>query len=163
MGLFNRKRQPVPAELQTLIPRQQKLLAWGQTTTGYCAVTDVAWISTGESLTVIPWQLAVSAKWDEPRLTIVAQANPSAPALSHHFTVTESGNIPLAVHDRVMDAQVYERTVELNCGLVQFLARRSSDDIMWTAIPMSPHHSATTESDQEIAVALAELRSQLGI
>jgi hypothetical protein len=109
----------------------------------------------------IPWELTLSAKWDESVLVVVSQDEPNGTARTRAWKLDEPGLIPDTVRERITTAQVFDQVKDLpEVGKVRFLARKSGQEISWAALPVS---EISPGSQTHIQNELNELRQTLGI
>jgi hypothetical protein len=95
---------------------------------------------------------------------VIFQGQQDQKPVSKSWTLDEASQLPRAVRDRVTSAVVVDRVFELsNAGRVRFVARKDEKRAYWSVIADNPAASQTDEGQEEIAKALAELRSAFGI
>jgi hypothetical protein len=159
------KNPQVPVELMAAIPKADRLLAWAAYRDGLIAVTDNNFVDTGElNPTLIPWSIALQARWEPPMLTLVTQVDSQSVAATQTWTLAEPGKIPSSVRDRVTHTVVVDKAYNLpNAGNVRFVARRDGESVTWITVvdDLAPTQSAAGARD--VAAALSELKSIFGI
>jgi hypothetical protein len=155
----------MPPELAQAIASQGRLLDWASHSTGLLAVTKASLVDlSGDEATVTSWTDSLQAKWEPPVLTVIFQGQQGQKPVSKSWTLEEASQLPRAVRDRVTSAVVVDRVFELsNAGRVRFVARKDEKRAYWSVIADDPAASQTDEGQEEIAKALAELRSAFGI
>ena len=155
----------MPIELAVAVALEGQVLAWEQNGNGYLAVTKRSLVSiTGDEVMVTPWTDSLQAKWDPPQLNVIFQSQDAVKPEVKSWTLEETSQLPRAVRDRVTSAVVVDRVFELpTAGKVRFVARKDEYRAYWSAIADNPEMSQTDSGKQEIASALAELRSTFGI
>lgn len=159
------KNSQVPPELAAVIPKTDRILAWAAYQGGLIAVTDRNLIDTGESRpTLIPFAIALQARWEPPVLTLVTQLDSQSVAATQTWTLEEPGKIPSAVRDRVTHAVIVDRTYNLpNAGNVRFVARRDGNDVSWITVVDDLAATQNAEGAKDVAAAMSELKSIFGI
>ena len=164
MNFFGRK-ESVPEDLSVLIPRNERLLAWAQTTTGYVAVTDESLVSIDESSSVvIAWEFALQARWESPELFVIVQPERNELPKQFVFNLTDPGLVPIAVRDRVTAAVVIDQVEDVaGVGRVRFIARRNKKGINWTTVADDMNLASTPEGTLEVSKVLANLQAAFGI
>jgi len=160
---FFQRPQSLPAEVKSVIESNEYLLAWSSHSDGVLAVTDKRLISSNSKETVtIWWQDSISAKWDQPVLSLVVTRNDSPDTLTWHLD--EPGLVPTAVRDRVSATIVIDRLIDVpEVGRVRFIARRTSDGVKWSTVPESSVDAQTAPMQERIRETLRVLRANLGI
>ncbi len=169
--MSSKKSDRLPEAVQVLIPKKHKVLAWAQHPGGYIVATNQALISTDtHDSQLIPWGNTVAARWDEPLLTLVVQRELDQQPEKLAWMLTEPGQVPSAVHDRVMDANLVDLSNEVaGVGKVRFIARKGAHGVTWTTVLENGSNVSNADTglnhSQSAAIeqALSELRSTLGI
>lgn len=164
MGWF--KRAPtMPPELTQAITSQGRLLDWASHSEGLIAVTKTSLVDlSGIKTSITPWTDALQAKWEPPYLTVIFQGQQDEKPTARTWTLDEASQLPSAVRDRVTSAVVVDRFFELpTAGRVRFLARKDEKRSYWSVIADDQDASQSDTGKEEIAMALAELRSSFGI
>ena len=164
MRFFDRQ-EPISASLIQLIPKNERLLAWTQTVTGFIAVTDVSLVSIDESAAkVIPWEFALQARWEPPELFVVVQAEQSELPKQLIFNLVAPGLVPIAVRDRVTAAVLVDQVEEITgVGRVRFIARRNKKGVTWTTVADDADLARTPEGIVEVSKVLGHLQATFGI
>ncbi len=164
MRFFDRQ-EPIPASLIQLIPKNERLLAWTQTVTGFIAVTDVSLVSIDESSAkVIPWEFALQARWEPPELFVVVQSEQSELPKQLVFNLVTPGLVPIAVRDRVTAAVVIDQVEEITgVGRVRFIARRNKNGVNWTTVADDADLASTPGGTLEVNKVLGHLQATFGI
>lgn len=159
------KNSQVPVELVSAIPKSDRILAWAAYQGGLLAVTDKNLVVTGDlPPTLIPWSIALQARWEPPVLTLVTQLDSQSVAATQTWTLEEPGKIPSAVRDRVTHAVIVDRTYNLpNAGNVRFVARRDGNDVHWITVVDDLAATQNAEGAKDVAAAMSELKSIFGI
>ena len=139
------------------------LLAWSAHSDGLLAVTDKRLISSAsQGISVVLWQDSLSAKWEQPLLTLVVMQSQLPQSLV--WKLDEPGLVPTAVRDRVTAAIVIDRLMDVpEVGRVRFIARRTADGVIWSTVPESSVDSQSASIQELIRESLRALRSTLGI
>lgn len=160
---------PGPMLAMLHIPPDERVLAWGSsdraggTQTVVTAATDRALYvqATGDR---VPWEQITKATWDEPTLEITRLGDDGRPRLVLRVQLDEAGDLPAAVHDRVVDSVIVSERKDLGGGAkALFVARRLGDDVRWTVVfdagldPRDPALRAAADAE------LASMRATLGI
>jgi hypothetical protein len=160
-----KKAPALPSELAKAIASQGRLLDWARHSTGLLAVTKSSLVNvSGNETTVTPWTDSLQAKWDPPELTVIFQRQQDEKPAAKSWTLDETSQLPRAVWDRVTSAVVVDRVFELpNAGRVRFVARKDEKGSYWSVIADDQGSSQSAIAQEEIAMALAELRSTFGI
>lgn len=164
MGWF-KKAPAIPPELAQAIASQGRLLDWASHSTGLLAVTKASLVDvSGNETAVTPWTDSLQAKWEPPELTVIFQGQQDKQPTAKSWTLDETSQLPRAVRDRVTSAVVVDRVFELsNAGRVRFVARKDEKRAYWSVIADDQDSSQSAIGQEEIAKALAELRSAFGI
>lgn len=164
MALFSRPPR-VPEELKALIPRGEKLMAWATHGGGVLAVTNNSLISIDHHETQIRnWDLALQARWDEPVLTLVVQDSLDSPPITLGWQLSEPGQVPQAVRDRVTGAVLVDQVHQVaEVGRVRFVARRSGESVTWTAVADDYEAAHTPIGLENVAVIQRQLQASFGI
>jgi len=164
MGIWP-KREKLPAELASVIPRGAKVLAWARVPGGFLVATAEALIHVNADETkVIPWGYTLQARWEAPTLNVTIQATPQSAPVQMSWLITEPGLIPVAVRDRVTAAVVIDQFHEVEgIGRVLFIARRVFGEIVWTAVPDNQELANTEVGQLAIGEELRILQANLGI
>ncbi len=155
----------MPPELAQAVSSQGRLLDWTSHSTGLIAVTKESLVDlSGDKAIVTPWTDSLQAKWEPPLLTVIFQGQQDEKPTAKSWTLDEASQLPRAVRDRVTSAVVVDRVFELpNAGRVRFVARKDEKRTYWSVIADDQNASQSDIGQDEIAKALAELRSTFGI
>jgi hypothetical protein len=155
----------MPPELAKAIASEGRLLDWASHSAGLLAVTNASLVDlSGSEATITPWTDSLQAKWEPPYLTVIFQGQNDEKPTAKTWTLDEASQLPRAVRDRVTSAVVVDRVFELSsAGRVRFVARKDEKRAYWSVIADDPAASQSDEGQEEIAKALAELRSAFGI
>lgn len=159
MQIFKKK---VSAEFtEHLLPRE-RILALATHAGGKIVATNFALLSFDQHENLrLPWDLALSAKWDEPVLVVVSQNEINGPAVSRGWKLVEPGLIPETVRERITSVQVFDQVRDIpQVGKVRFLARRSDQEISWATLA---DFEISSSSQTHIQNELTQLRQTLGI
>lgn len=159
------KNSQVPAELVAVIPKTDQILAWARYDGGLIAVTDKNLVDKGELRPVlIPWTIALQARWEPPVLTLVTQLDSASLSDTQTWSLEEPGKIPSAVRDRVTHAVIVDRAYNLpNAGNVRFVARRDGKDVNWITVVDDLTATQSAAGARDVALAMSELKSIFGI
>ena len=160
---FFQRPQPLPTEIKSVMKTNEYLLAWSAHSDGLLAVTDQRLISsTSQGISTFLWQDSLSAKWDQPWLSLVVMQGQLPQTLA--WKLDEPGLVPTAVRDRVTAAIVIDRLIDVpDVGRVRFIARRTADGVIWSTVPESSVDSQSASIQELIRESLRALRSTLGI
>jgi hypothetical protein len=160
---FFQRPQPLPSELKSVIASNEYLLAWSSHSGGVLAVTDKRLISSdSDEISTIRWQDALSAKWEQPLLSLVVMRSDSPETLA--WTLEEPGLVPTAVRDRVTAVIVIDRLIDVpEVGRVRFIARRTTDGVIWNTVPENSVDAQGAPMQERIRETLRTLRANLGI
>jgi hypothetical protein len=155
----------MPPELAQAIAAQGRLLDWTSHSEGLIAVTKASLVDlSGDEAIVTPWTDSLQAKWEPPVLTVIFQGQQDQKPSAKSWTLDEARQLPRAVRDRVTSAVVVDRVFDLpNAGRVRFVARKDERRAYWSVIADDQALSQSAIGQEEIAMALAELRSAFGI
>lgn len=155
----------MPPELAKAIASQGRLLDWASHSEGLLAVTKASLVDLSHGVTTItPWTDSLQAKWEPPELTVIFQGQQDEKPTAKSWTLDEASQLPRVVRDRVTSAVVVDRVFELpNAGRVRFVARKDEKRAYWSVIADDSAASQSHIGQEEIAKALAELRSTFGI
>jgi hypothetical protein len=162
MRLFQRP-EPMPSEIRELMSPGEFVLAWANHSGGVIAITDRRLLSTdSHGSDSVLWQDSLSAKWDAPVLTLAATRGDQPASLS--WQLNEPGLVPTAVRDRVTSVIVVDQLMDIpDVGRVRFIARRTSQGVVWTTVPDTSVEHESHSVQERIREALGSLRSTLGI
>jgi hypothetical protein len=162
-------RLPSGALVDLDVRRGEKVVAWGVSPVdgeqSYVVATDRA-LYLSEPVRRIPWSRIARATWEEPVLTIAVIDEAGRATRPLPVRIEESGDIPAAVHDRVIGSVVISQRVELGQDAAALMvARRGSDDgqIAWSVVFDAGLDPADPRLRQAADEALARLRDSLGI
>lgn len=160
---FFQRPAPLPAEIRSLIESNEYLLAWTLHSGGVLAVTDKRLISSDpHGISSILWQDSISAKWEQPLLSVVVIKDESPENLA--WKLEDPGLVPTAVRDRVSATIVIDRIIDIpEVGRVRFIARRSENGVTWSTVPESSVNSESAPIQERIRETLRTLRANLGI
>jgi len=160
---FFQRPQPLPTEIKSVMETNEYLLAWSAHSDGLLAVTDQRLLSsTSQGISTFLWQDSLSAKWDQPLLSLVVMQGQLPQTLA--WKLDEPGLVPTAVRDRVTAAIVIDRLIDVpDVGRVRFIAKRTTDGVIWSTVPESSVDSQSASIQELIRESLRALRSTLGI
>jgi len=160
---FFQRPEPLPVVIRSVMESNEYLLAWSTHSEGVLAVTDKRLISSDpHGVTTILWQDSLSAKWEQPLLSLIVMKAQVPETLA--WKIDEPGLVPTAVRDRVTAAIVIDRLIEVpEVGRVRFIARRTADGVIWSTVPESSVDVQAAPIQDLIREALRTLRSNLGI
>ena len=164
MGWFKQKNA-MPAELAEAVVSEGQLLDWAEHSGGLIAVTKNSLVNISDhQVSVTPWSDSLQAKWEPPQLTVIFQGQTDVAPTVKSWKLAEDSQLPRAVRDRVTAAVVIDRVFELpSAGRVRFVARKDENRAYWSAIADDLAASQSAIGQEEIAKAMAELRSSFGI
>lgn len=159
MRFFNRTKFP---ELAGNLIKGEQVLAWADHSGGKIFATNFALISFDHHDSIrIPWELSLSAKWDEPLLTVNSQDSSTGPAVVRAWQIADPGMVPAAVRERITQAQIFEQIRDLpEVGKVRFLARKGPLGITWSTLT---DEAINENSQAHIQAELTQLKNTLGI
>ena len=159
MRFFNRTKFP---ELDGNLEKGEQVLAWADHSGGKIFATNFALNSFDQHDSIrIPWELSLSAKWDEPFLTVISQDSSTGPAIVRAWQIADPGMVPAAVRERITQAQIFEQIRDLpEVGKVRFLARKGPTGISWSTLT---DEVLDENSQAHIQAELTQLRNTLGI
>ena len=160
---FFQRPQPVPMPIRTVMEANEYLLAWTTHASGVLAVTDRRLIiSESDGVSTILWQDSLSAKWEQPFLSLVVLQEQATKTLT--WELVEPGLVPTAVRDRVTATIVIDRLIDVpDVGRVRFIARRTADGVVWSTVPEGSVDAQSAPIQERIRESLRTLRSNLGI
>ncbi len=165
------RRLRLPSELSSVIPKRERVLAWGRgldRSDGeptMVAATIAALYAPGYTEPLL-WGDILRANWDDPILEIAYQSDSETKPALLRITLDAPGSLPLAVRDRVQATILLAHHVALvGAAGARLIARRipDSDEVRWTIVFDSSLDSDDPVLRHRVDVALAELRSNLGI
>jgi hypothetical protein len=167
-------RAPIDLRERLGIPARERVLAWGsgpKTTReargepDYVAATDLALYVEGTGASY-PWDSIGRASWSEPVLEIQLLDPSGGPGPTLRLRITESGDLPAAVHDRVTASVIVSERIEVADGVrARMVARRAHDDapVKWSVVFDVGVDASDPKLQLQARAALDELRSALGI
>jgi len=174
-------RAPIDLRERLGIPARERVLAWGsgpKTTReargepDYVAATDLALYVEGTGASY-PWDSIGRASWSEPVLEIQLLDPSGGPGPTLRLRITESGDLPAAVHDRVTasvivsePSVIVSERIEVADGVrARMVARRAHDDapVKWSVVFDVGVDASDPKLQLQARAALDELRSALGI
>jgi hypothetical protein len=160
---FFQRPQPLPADLKSVMETNEYLLAWSMHSDGNLAVTDKRLISSDSNGVIsVLWQDSLSAKWDQPLLSLIVMRSESPETLA--WTIKEPGLVPTAVRDRVSATILIDRLIDVpEVGRVRFIARRTTAGVAWHTVPETSIDTQSAPIQERIRETLRALRSTLGI
>jgi len=168
MAIFGR----LPAEIRARIGREH-VLGWGtwqasRFELGHVVATNLALhlIKSVDGVdSVLPWDIFVSASWNEPQLDVVVQQSAGEPPVRRSLTLPEPGHVPEAVRDRVTSSIVFSTQLALvgDRG-ARFTARRvpGTPELRWSVVFDPGLDSSDPDLRGAAEARLADLRTQLG-
>lgn len=163
MGIFSRS---IPRDVRdhSHIRAGERIVAFGRTQSGEVLVATERALYLDD--TRIPWDLVSRANWVEPVLEVVYQTEPGSSVTAALFTLSEVGQLPTTIRERVTASIVIQERVLLegNKGALM-VARKGSDDneIRWSVVfddGLDPHNPVLRQRADEM---LAVMRGQFGI
>lgn len=159
MKFFNRKNF---LELSGHLQKGEQVLAWADHNGGKIFATNFALISFDHHDNIrIPWELTLSAKWDETVLAVTSQNSLTGPATTRAWQIANPGMVPAAVRERITQAQIFEQIREIpEVGKVRFLARKGQSGISWSTLT---DETLDENSQARIQAELTQLKNTLGI
>ena len=159
MQIFKKKET---AELREHLLPGERILALATHAGGKIVATNLALLSFDHHENLrLPWELALSAKWDEPVLIVLSQNEINGPAVSRGWKLDQPGLIPDTVRERITSVQVFDQVRDIpQVGKVRFLARRSDQEISWSTLA---DFEISSSSQTHIQNELTQLRQSLGI
>lgn len=155
-------KNSMPTEFNQHLIHGERILTWANHAGGKLVVTNFALLSFDHHENLrLPWELTLSAKWEEPVLIVVSQAQSNGPSQTRAWQLSQPGLVPESVRERITTTQVFDQVREIkDLGKVRFLARKSATGISWaTLCEVQIPQSSQTHLAQE----LAQLRTSLGI
>jgi len=160
---FFQRPEPLPAQIRSVMESNEYLLAWSTHSSGVLAVTDKRLISAqAQVVSTVLWEDSLSAKWEEPLLSLVVLHEQATQTLS--WKLDEPGLVPTAVRDRVTATIVIDRLVDIpEVGRVRFIARRTANGVIWSTVPEGSIDAQSAPIQERIRESLRSLRSNLGI
>jgi hypothetical protein len=162
MALFRR----TPPEVRALVPSGERLLAWSRVNpAGIAVATDSALYLPVPQSVRFAWDLVAKATFDEAGVLVVeGRDQPQGPDRAWRVLLDEPGAFPTVVYERVTSSVVVSERVAIEGDLgARVVARRVGDHLRWTVTfeagldPRDPRVRARAD------VAVAELRSTLGV
>ena len=159
MQIFKKK---LSAEFNDHLIAGERILALASHTGGKIVATNFALLSFDHHENLrIPWNLCLSAKWEEPVLVVVSQNESNGPAITRAWKLEAPDLIPDTVRERITSAQVFDQVREIpTLGKVRFLARKSGQEISWATLA---DFEISPSSQTHIQNELIQLRQSLGI
>jgi hypothetical protein len=166
--VFGRRRKP-PANLRPALERNERVLAWARTAedaslavvvttlglwlpgrprVGWHEIHKATW--SGSRLTVMPSvPVGAGVAADESPYTVVADD------VAVHVNLTDPGNVPFTVRERVTKSVAYTAHHPLSTGGVRVVARRVAgvDGVAWHA----RYDDGTDPTNPEVVAVTAEL------
>ena len=176
MGLRPRRGLRAPADLRDRlgIPPHERVLAWGSgpkavggsgDAPDYVAATEFALYVEGTGM-AYPWDSIARASWSEPVMEVQLLDATGGAGPTLRLRITESGDLPAAVHDRVTASVLISERVEITEGVrARMVARRAHDDapVRWSVVFDAGVDASDPELQRLARTALDDLRSALGI
>lgn len=175
MRLLPRREPKPPHDLRERlgIPSRERILAWGagpgadgeSGTTVYLAATDTG-LYVEATNARYGWDLISRASWEEPVLDVVILAEDGDVKGSLRLLITQSGDLPAAIHDRVVASVVVSEVLDIgNDERARMVARRATDDsaIRWSVVFDPGLDPSDPDRRARASAALDSLRSTLGI
>lgn len=155
-------KNSTPAEVNEHLNPGERILTWAHHAGGKLVVTNIALLSFDHHENLrLPWELALSAKWEEPVLIVASQNEIDGPVQTRAWQLSHPGQVPESVRERITTTQVFDQVREIkDLGKVRFLARKSATGILWATLCEVP---ITQSSQTHLAQELAQLRASLGI
>lgn len=162
MGFLRR----VPADVRSQIRPGERVLSWSAVEpAGHAIATDSALYLPVPQPLRLSWDLISKATFSEAAVLVVeGRAEPSARDRAWRVVLVDPDALPTVVYERVTSSVVVSERVELRGELgARIVARRVGDGLRWTVTfdagldPQDP--SLRAEAD----LALAQLRSTLGV
>jgi hypothetical protein len=155
-----------PSEVRALVPPGERLLAWSRVSpAGVAVVTDAALYLPVPQTMRFAWDLVAKATFEETGILVVeGRDQPTGPDRAWRVLLDEPGAFPTVVYERVTSSVVVSERVVIEGDLgARVVARRVGDRLRWTVTfdggldPRDPQVRARAD------VAIAELRSALGV
>ena len=164
MAIFTRPEK-LPSEIKIAVPHGEKLMAWARHSNGLLGVTNHSLIvASSDGVQIRPWGLALQAKWNEPTLTLILQDSLDLAPITLSWVLTDSGQVPQAVHDRVTSAVLVDQAHEVpDVGRVRFVARRHRDSVTWTSIADNYDAAHSSMGATNVNKILLQLQASFGI
>jgi hypothetical protein len=164
VALFTRPEK-LPNEIKAAVPSGEKLMAWARHDSGLLGVTNHSLIVTaGEEVRIRPWGLTLQAKWEEPKLTLILQESLDSVPITLEWLLTDAGQVPQAIHDRVTSAVLVDQAHEVpDVGRVRFVARRYYDSVTWTSVPDNYQAAHSQLGAENVNKILSQLQASFGI
>lgn len=168
MGFFDRRG--LPTEVTALIPKRERVLAWGvgparsDGADTVAAATDRALYAPG-FVDRLPWEEVLRASWEDPILEVVRLDGRGGTALLR-ITLDAAGSVPQVVFDRVTATIVMQTRVDLigKRGATLVARRvRETDEIRWEVVFDAGIDAANPEFRAKADEQLAWLRESVGI
>lgn len=159
MKFFSRPNFP---ELAEDLVKGEHVLAWADHGGGKIYATNLALLSFDHHDRIrIPWELTLSAKWEEPYLSVTSQDSSSGSPVTRAWQISDPGMIPAAVRERITQSQIFEQIRDLpGVGKVRFIARKGPNGISWSTLT---DEVLDENSQAHIQAELAQLKNTLGI
>jgi hypothetical protein len=167
--VFGRRRRKPPAKLRPALERAERVLAWAQTAddaSHAVVVTTLGLWLPGQPR--LGWHQIHKATWSGSRLTVI----PSVPVgdgvamegsaytvmaddAALHVSLTDPGNVPFTVRQRVTKSVAYTAHYPLPAGGVRVVARRVAgvDGVVWHV----RYDDGTDATDPEVVAVTAEI------
>lgn len=162
---FHRRTRQRPQPVQDLQAGHGRVLAWGTTTSDEPVIATVeALVIGGEAPLRLPWHLVDKAVWAPPAFDIRYRDERTKAPRRLRVELTDRGDLPPVVRERVTRSVVISRRVALEGDLGAVLAARRDEQgaIGWT-VTFDPGLDARDPHLQQLArEALAELRDSYG-
>lgn len=179
MRLRPQRSLRTPADLRDRlgIPPRERVLAWGSgpkagslpgghpDAADYVAATDLALHVEGTGA-AYPWDSIARASWSDPVLEVQLLDESGATGPTLRLRITESGDLPAAVHDRVTASVLISERIEIAEGVrARMVARRAHDDapVRWSVVFDAGVDASDPQLQRLARSALDDLRSALGI
>ncbi len=162
-------RLPADAVARLGVPSREKVLAWAESPDALAptiaVATDRALYADGLAGRT-PWSRISRASWEEPMLTVVVLDAGGRAQRPIRLELTQSRDLPAAVHDRVTSSVVVSERVDLGGGAKALLAaRRDSDtgEIGWSVVFDAGLDPTDPDLRRAADAALGHWRGSLGI
>jgi hypothetical protein len=159
------RRNRLPAALTPELSRDERVLAWAKAGEGRAVIATNRGLHLPDREGVLGWHEIHKAAWDSGRLTLTPASSTAVPDSDYtvvadlpplSFTLTEPGDLPKRVRERVTSSVPYTTRHELpGGGAVRVVARRVTghDGLSWSV----RYEGGVDPTDPEITQATADL------
>ena len=156
----------VPPDVRAHVPKGERLLAWARVHPGGVAVaTDTALYLPVPHMMRFSWDLIAKATFTEEGVLVVeGRQDARSPDRTWRVLLEESRALPTVVYERITSSVVVSERVLLEGDLgARIVARRVGDGLRWTMTFDAGLDPGDPEVRARADVALAGLRSTLGV